>query len=64
MARLNLERTIHPPLVYHLDPTRGIGARSLIYGLHRPKRMASYGLDVDCPHIFFMAHTLHGGKFG
>ena len=41
----------------------GIGARSLIHGLHRPERMAAYGLDVDCPHIF-MAHTLHDEKIG
>ena len=54
--RLNLKRTIHPPLVRHLDPTRGIGAWSLICGLHQPERMANYGLDVVCPHIFDFTH--------
>ena len=60
---LILERTIHPPLVRHLDPTSGIKARSLICGLHRPERMATYGLDIECPHIF-MADTLHDRKIG
>ena len=45
-----------PPLVRHLDPTSGIEARSLICGLHRPKRMATCGLDVDCPYIFDGTH--------
>ena len=51
--------TIHPPS-RHLDPTIGIGARSLICGLPRTERMVTYGLDVECPHIL-MAHTLHDG---
>ena len=42
-----------PALVRHLNLSIGIGARSLIYGLHRPERMASSGLDVECDsHIF------------
>ena len=42
-----------PPLVRYLDPTRGIGARSLICGLHRPERMVTSWLDVECDtHIF------------
>jgi len=45
-----------PPLVRHLDPSSGIKARSLICGLHRPERMAAYGLDVECPHIFDGTH--------
>ena len=41
-----------PRLVRHLDPSIGIGARSLICGLYRPERMASSGID-DCEtHIF------------
>ena len=51
-----LERSIHPPLVRDLDPIRGIGARSLTCGLHRPKRMATYGLDVECPYTFDGTH--------
>ena len=54
--QLILERTIRPPLVRHLDPTRGIRARSLICSLYRPERMVTYGLDVDCPHIFYGTH--------
>ena len=45
-----------PPLVRHLDPKCGIRAWSLIYGLHRPERMANYELDVECPHIFEGTH--------
>jgi hypothetical protein len=30
--------------------------RSLICGPYRPERMASYGLDVECPHIFYGTH--------
>ena len=45
-----------PPLVCHLDPTRGIRARSLICGLHRPKRMMAYGQDVECPYTFDGTH--------
>ena len=51
--RLILKRTIHPPLVRHLDLTSDIRAMSLICGLHRPERMASSGLDVYESHIFY-----------
>ena len=45
--------TIHPRSSRHLGPTSGIGARSLICGLYRPKRMVNFGLD-DCEtHIFY-----------
>ena len=53
---INFRKDYSPPLVRHLDPTRGIIARSLICGLHRPERMATYGFDVDCPHIFYGTH--------
>ena len=54
-----LERTIHPPLVCHLDPTSGIRARSLICGLHQPERMASSGLDDCGTHIFYGTNFAH-----
>ena len=41
-----------PSSIRHLDLTSGIKARSLIYGLHRPERMASSGLD-DCDTYIF-----------
>ena len=44
------------PLVRHLDPTRGIGARSLICGLHQPERMSSSGLNDCDTHIFDGTH--------
>ena len=49
---IKFRKDYSPPLVRHLDPTSGIRARSLICGLHRPKRMASNGLDVCEAHIF------------
>ena len=57
--QLILERTIHPPLVCHLDPTSGIRARSLICGLHQPERMASSWLDVCETHIFYGTNFAH-----
>ena len=46
-----------PSSIRHLDLTSGIRARSLICGLHRPKRMVTYGLDVECDtHIFYGTH--------
>ena len=49
---IKFRKDYSPPLVHHLDLSNGIKARSLICGLHRPKRMASSGLD-DCEtHIF------------
>ena len=53
---IKFRKDYSPPLVCHLEPTRGIKDRSLIYGLHRPERMTTYGLDVDCPHIFYGTH--------
>ena len=49
---INFRNDYSPPLVRHLDLTSGIGARSLICGLHPPERMASSGLDVCETHIF------------
>ena len=48
--------TIHRPSSRYLDPKSGIRAKSLICGLYRPERMATYGPDVDCPHIFDGTH--------
>ena len=46
-----------PPLVRHLNLSIGIRAKSLICGLHRPKRMANFGLEVVCDtHIFYGTH--------
>ena len=50
---IDFRKEYSPPLVRHLDPTSGIGARSLIYDLHRPERMATSWLDVECDtHVF------------
>jgi hypothetical protein len=57
MCTIELKKGLFtPPLVCHLDPLIGIGARSLICGLHRPERMAEYRLDIDCPHMFDGTH--------
>ena len=54
---LNFRKDHSPLLVYHLNSTSGIGARSLICGLHRPERMASSGLDDVCDtHVFDGTH--------
>ena len=53
---INFRKDYSPPLVRHLDLTSGIVARSLICGLHRPERMAAYGVDVDCPYTFDGTH--------
>ena len=51
-SAINFRKDYSPPLVCHLDPTRGIGVRSLICGLHQPERMVAYGLDIECPYTF------------
>ena len=55
-SAINFRKNYSPPLVRHLDPSIGIRERSLICGLHRPKRMAAYGLDVECPYTFDGTH--------
>ena len=56
-STIKFRKDYSPPSSRHLDPTSGIGARSLICGLYRPKRMVNFGLEVVCDsHIFDGTH--------